>query len=528
VLLLGGWLRLDDLGGAPFVGDELNHYYAATSLTAGNGPQLPSGNEYRRGLDFTHLVRASMSIVDDPRVAARLPAALFGVLSLVLITVIGWKLGGPWAGVWAALLLAIYPEAVVQSRQTRFYTYQLFFGLIALYAGWKAIAPDEDPRLKARALWVVLASAAFIVALRVQLTTFSVITGWFFAVCVLAVREIAVHKKGAWTRTHSVAIAASGLIGGLGFMLIDPTAARQLLEQSSYVALWAGGTGGDVRSYYWFLTDAFPVLVALAPASFLAVGLRRTWLGVYLLLWFAVPLTAHTFLFPWKAERYVLLAVPGLLLATAIAVAAGCRVLSERVARIFRVHFRSLGAGRAARIGWGAVLVVASFPVLTSRALNRSLDHPTSQPVRDWSAAGRIIAEAGLDTVPLGSSQGLVALHNWQRLDFVVGVDFLEGWGDEPYLRPPGSPDWYSGVPVLTLPASIRPSFPRARAFAIAVDRARWDYGNIAPELREALLNEGENLCDETCGHLLLFRWIPAVEDASPPPSDKASREAPG
>lgn len=515
VLLFGSWLRLADLGDAPFVGDELNHYYAATSLAAGHGPELPSGNEYRRALDFTHLVRASVALVDDPRTGARLPAALLGILSLFLIGFIGWKWGGPWAGVWAALLLSIYPEAVVQSRQTRFYTYQLCFGLIALYAGWRAIAPHGEARLRARALWGGVAAISFGLALRVQPTTFSVIAGWFSAVCILAVREVVVHKRRACTRTHSVAIAAAGLVGLAAVALLEPPGVQRLMERSSYVALWAGGTAGDVRSYYWYLTDAFPVAVALAPISFLAVAFRRPWLGVYLLLWFTVPLVLHTFLLPWKAERYVLAAVPGLLVATAVAAAAGCRVLSERTARTFRSRYGSPGGTGATRIGWVTVLVVASFPVLTSRALNDSLEHPTSQPIRHWSAAARIITEAGLDQAPLGSSQGLAALYYWPRLDFVVGADFLEGRGGEPGVRPVGSPDWYSGRPVLTLPTSIRAFFPGAHVFAIAIDRARWEYGNIAPELREALLSEGENLCDDTCGHLLLFRWIPAAEDTS-------------
>lgn len=527
VLLFGGWLRLADLDGAPFIGDELNHYYAATALAAGNGPQLPSGNEYRRALDFTRLVSASMAVVEDPRTAARLPAALAGILSLALIAVIGWRLGGPWTGVWATLLLAIYPEAVVQSRQARFYTYQLCFGLIALYAGWKAIVPDEEPRLKTRAVWFVSAAVAFLIALRVQLTTFSVIAGWFSAVCLMAVREIVVHKKRSWTSTGSVAIAALGLVGGLGMLAANPSAVAELLRRAGYVALWAEGAAGDVRSYYWHLKDAFPLLVALAPVSFLAVALKRPWLGVYLLAWFAVPLAVHTFLLPWKAERYVFLAVPGLLLATAIAIAAGCSALSHRIASTLRRQLPSVGERPARHLGWVTVLAVASFPVLTSNAFTESLSHPTSQPVRYWSAAGRIIAEAGLDTVPLGSSQGLTALYDWPRLDFVVGVDFLEGRGGEPRLRPAGSPDWYSGIPVLTEPASIRSWFPQARTFAIAVDRGRWDYGNIDPQLRAALLNEGENLCDDSCGHLLLFRWTPSAEAVASPLDDAASPGTP-
>ncbi len=524
VLLFGGWVRFADLGGAPFFGDELDHYYAATALAEGEGPQLPSGNAYRRALDFTHLVRAGLGVVDDPRVGARLPAAVLGFASLVLIALIGWKWGGPWAGVWAALLLAIYPEAIVQSRQTRFYTYQLCFGLIALYSGWKAVAPDEDPRLKARAVWAVSAFAAFAIALRVQPTTLSVMAGWYSAVCVLAVRDLSVHGKRAGTRTHSVALAGLGVSGVVLLALVQPSTIQGMLERSSYVALWAEGARADVRSYYWHLSEAFPVLVAFAPASFLAVLLRRPWLGVYLFLWFVVPLTAHTFLFPWKAERYVLLAIPGLLLATAIAASAACRLFSAQVARILRERVPTLGQDRATRISWGVILLAASLAVLTSRAFNDSLDRPTSQPIRNWDEAWRIMAREGLDTVPVGSSQALVALHNWGRVDFNVGIDFLESRGAGERVRPEGSADWYSGVPVLTLPASIRSSFPRATVFAIAIDRGRWNHGNIAPQLRETLQREGESLCGEACGDLLLFRWVPPTEDTPEPANDEGSR----
>ena len=60
VILGGGYVRFADLGRREFISDELLHYYPAQAIERGEEPVLPSGLEYRRGIDYTRLVRIAL------------------------------------------------------------------------------------------------------------------------------------------------------------------------------------------------------------------------------------------------------------------------------------------------------------------------------------------------------------------------------------------------------------------------------------------------------------------------------------
>ncbi len=524
IVIGGAVLRLAELGRAEFIGDELDHYYAALSLSDDGAPLLPSGNEYRRGIDITRLAGVSVGLVSDPELGARLPSALFGILAIVLFAWIAWKIAGPWAAVWAALFLAIYPEAVIQSRQVRFYGYQLCYGLVAMYAGWRVLDPESGSSLSRRLGWTALVALAFAAAVRVQVTTFSVLVGWGSAVAVMAGRDLVREGRRAWGRSLPVWLTAAGLAGALGLVVLAPATVVRLAGLATHQPLWTGG-GGDVRAYYWAFSGAFPVLLALAPVTFLVVAIRRPWLAVFLGLWFVVPVALHSFLLPWKAERYVFLATPALLLVSAIAAATGATAL----ARLLEARLTSpLGRRRAAWVARTAVFLAAGFALATSPAFNRSRDLPHPHAPTDWVEAYEILRSEGLESATLGASQPLVSLFYWGRVDFVVGTDFLEAHNGEedPGARPSeGSPDWYGGIPVLTRPESIRRRHPDAATFAIGIETNRWEHGNIAPELRSTLEAEGEELCRGACGALLLYRWSPGGAD---PPSGARRPDADG
>lgn len=524
-VLLGGALRLAELGEPHFVGDELDHYYAATALARGEGPTLPSGIEYGRGIELTRMVRVTTSLIDDPELAARLPSAAFGTLAVVLIGLIGWRLGGPWTGVWAALLLAIYPEAVVQSRQTRFYTLQLCLGLVALYAGFRATDPAAPREGARKAIWAGVAVLAFLAALRVQLTTFSVIAAWGLWVLVCAAVELGRSGWRAAPRSVPVVLAALGGAAAFGVLLFAGGWVGSLTRVAGHVPAWAGD-GGDVRVYYWALSTSFPILLGLAPVSYVAVAVRARWLALYLFLWFAVPVAIHSLLLPWKAERYVLLAIPALLLASAIAAGTGASALRRRLAAALeRPEAPDRAGGRARAASAALVTLIALFAIATSRAFNESRRLPGPHEPKDWTRAFELVRAHGAGMAPIGASQPLTALFYGGRVDFVVGVDFLELPGTDS-LREEGAPDWYAGLPVLTRPGSIRARFSEADTVALVIERSRWEHGNIAPELRAVLPEEATEVCRDRCGALYLFLWSPST--ASPEGTTSTNVETAG
>jgi hypothetical protein len=512
--LLGGtYVRLVDLGDANFNGDELDHYYAASSLLAGDGPVLPSGNEYTRGMATTLLVSLTMGIGDDPELAARFPTALLGVLNLLLLAFVAWRMAGAWPAAVSVLLFAIYPEAIVQSRMVRFYTLQLDLGILAMFTGWMAVkdagaTTSVGPFDIWRAwLWGAVTLILFWLAARLQATTLSVALGWVGAVAVAGVADFVAHGRKVSRRSFPMqftAIAAvAGVLAGLAFR----ESIRRYAELSQYVGAWSGP--GSKLAYYYMLSADFPLIVALMPLIFVATAIRNLRLGAYLTLWFSIPVLLHSLLFPWKGERYILLALPALFIAAGVAatMAGGAlyRWLNGRIAALGREPW----AGRSRALATGVVASAGLFALVTQHAFNEARRIPPIPKPIDWEAAAMLIEEwPGSEDMPLGTSIALPALYYWERADFVVGTDFFEA--AEKDREPPsrqGAPDWYGGVPMLTRPAAIRAYFPSATAIMVGIDTDRWAFNNIDPELRRTLSREAEEICQGRCGDFLLFVW---------------------
>ncbi len=66
--------------------------------------------------------------------AARVVTALFGVLSVGAVSLLGWRLAGPWVGLGAALFLAVSPLEVQVAHNVRPDTALAAFALLALLA----------------------------------------------------------------------------------------------------------------------------------------------------------------------------------------------------------------------------------------------------------------------------------------------------------------------------------------------------------------------------------------------------------
>lgn len=513
IVTAGAYVRFVQLDRANFNGDELDHYYAARSIESGGPPLLPSGSVYARSIDFTRMVGFSLRYVEPPELATRLPSTLFGLLSLVLIAAIAWRIAGPWAAVWATALLAIFPEAIVQSRMTRFYTYQLCCGLIALYTGWRSlegVGTRDDPTVaewRRAWLWGLVTVVAFYLGTRVQLTTLSVAAAWCVAVIIGAGADLVKRGLHAWRRSFPIQAAAVILTCAVVAMLASPSTVAHAVARSQYVGAWSGP--GRALAYYYALSNDLPLIVSLLPLIYLVVIFKNPRLGLYLGIWFAVPLLLHSWVFPWKGIRYILLTLPAMFIATAIAAETAYGATRRWLdARLREGGWPEPRARGSSALG---VALIAGFVILTTNAFNSARRIPDIPKPIDWKAAAAIIDSLQqAPNVRIGSSMALPALYYWGSVDFVVGTDFLKqpraGTGVVE-IHPQGTPDWYSGAPTLTEPAAIRRHFPDAPQFIVGVDTDRWKFGNIEQSLRDALIAEGVELCRGRCGDLLLYLW---------------------
>ncbi len=524
VLAWGCYLRLANLGLNTLASDEMNHYFVGQALQHDRGPILPSGARYTRGIEYSALVSRTLPRFDVPEIAVRLPSAIIGSLALILFAAVAWAMGGPWTAVFATILFAIYPEALRLSRFGRFYTLQMLAGMIAMYAGWRLIrTPLYSDVLTRRRLqrdwgWAVLAGLAFAYATSVQVTTLSVVAGFGLFLAWVGLGDLGRLKVAAWKYSVPLQLTVAGVVIALGLVVFKLRLLEELFWRARAIPMWARLSeegAGPMAAYYRALSNHFPLVVSLIPLIFLVAIARHPRTGGMLLAWFGVPLLLHSVVFGWKSERYVLVAVPALLIAAGIAAAAAMDELTKYFARQVENHPR-LRSSRTLLPGLVTTIVLTAT-IVTQPAFNESRRSIHERRSAGWLESRSLIAaDPALSSLPLGSASPLGALHYWGRLDFTVQQALLESWTrdttghdlDRPFLlKAVGSRDVYAGRPTLTTPDAIRERFSRDEAVLIGIDQKYVTFHNIDPKLLQALGTEAEELCKGQCGSMLLYRW---------------------
>lgn len=529
----GSWIRFAHLGSAELTVDELDHYYAARGIIETGKPVLPSGRYYGRGIEYTRLVQHSLSLTEQPAIALRAPSAILGVLGLVLFATIAWAIAGPWAAFVATFLLAIYPEHIHQSRNARFYTMQLVFALLAMYAAWRVIARSTMSEGLSPAdrrgtwAWAAVGIAAFAIAAKIQVVSVSILLGWVCALALVAVWTLRSRGRSAWRASVPVQLVGVGLVGAV-LLLLVPAFATELLARSTGIPYWARTTPAPPLIYVRWLAESLPVVTVLSVLSFPVVLMRRPWLGVFLLCWFAVPLAIHIAL-PFRQERYVLAAVPALFLATGVAAAVLFGALRQWARALLEARAVRRGAGGRSWLADAAatasVVLVGAVAVVSMPAARYALD-PDRAVMVSWRPARDVLEEIPRgSTLPVGSTSPLAALFYLGRVDFVVSKSSLESWVERGQsgpdgttarrsgyeMRPEGAPDFYTGAQVLTTRAAIARRYGAGDTVLVVIERRFITFGNLDTALEAELSAHAEELCDGRCGEILLYRWVPNV-----------------
>lgn len=518
LLAFGSYIRLANLGHGDFGVDELYQVFAAHSIARGEGPILPSGEPYLRGLDVTHLVRHSFDAFGTSEFVARLPSAAFGVLALFLFAAVLWSIGGAWIAVAGTALLAIYPEGVAQSRALRFYTYQLTLGVLAFYTGWRAVrdagraeTPGRDTVVRQWG-WAGATLIILLLAARVQVVSLSVLAGWLSIVALAAAADLVRRGRTAWRRSMPVQMIVTAIGVGLLLLVFASDLVGSLLRRARSVPAWVIEEGGmKTLSYYYGLVETFPLLVALLPLILLAAVARRPRLGTYAVIWFGVPLFLHTFYLAWKGARFVMVPMLGLFVASAIAIAWAGEALFTRL----RARTSTVSRGRmsAQAVAGGVVAIAALSAFVTQPAFNRSRKMVNAGTER-WTATAQIIRSMPeLEGIPYAHRRPLHPAYYWGRIDFIVGERRLaeaterrDGEWEIQY-NPVGSLDRTSGVPVLPTPESIREAYGAVGAVLIGAEEQNGRLPGLTAALTTTLKDEAEELCRGRCGNTRLYLW---------------------
>jgi 4-amino-4-deoxy-L-arabinose transferase-like glycosyltransferase len=141
-LLLGFALRLRyALGAEPFV-DEPTTLLVAQAIARSGLPTLPSGLFYGNDLPFSYLVGGLVALFGPHLLVLRLLSVAASTATIGLVYLVGRRLGSAWVGLWAGLLLAVDPLAIIWGGRARAYA---LLALLVFLAAWLFYAGTASP-----------------------------------------------------------------------------------------------------------------------------------------------------------------------------------------------------------------------------------------------------------------------------------------------------------------------------------------------------------------------------------------------
>lgn len=319
IVLAGLGVRLHGFADASFAHDEASLARFSQGIIRKGLPYVIMGS-YTRWLTTYELVTYPLALFSwlfGPSVSAfRLPALIFGVLTIGLIGWVGYRMADRRTGVLAALIYAFLPSAIAWSRDGFYPSQECFFALLTFWLFYEAI---RDPkRLDDRYLkWSAL---AFL------LTYFSWEGSGFILVSLFISMLVMRWESFDWLRDRTVWRWAAVVVT----VIIVQLCVRQLVMLPDYL-----GIGYDLSEVSTpalvfqnrILFKPFYYLAALCGAEN-RVGLsviallgtlaarKRPYL-LYVLLTFATLEVCYTTLLPNYAPRYYFQAQPLLVLAAA-------------------------------------------------------------------------------------------------------------------------------------------------------------------------------------------------------------------
>ncbi|KAF5423986.1 MAG: 4-amino-4-deoxy-L-arabinose transferase [Candidatus Methanocomedens sp.] len=139
ILLIGGFLRLWNLGKLSLWGDEGTVYIAAKNILLSGIPYLETGPFYSRDYPHLYITAASLAIIGKNEFALRLPSAIFGVFLIFIIYFLTKKvLVNKQTALLAAGIIATHPWMVEYSRVSRSYIMMVLLLYFSIFYFYKA------------------------------------------------------------------------------------------------------------------------------------------------------------------------------------------------------------------------------------------------------------------------------------------------------------------------------------------------------------------------------------------------------
>ena len=343
------------------------------------------------------IANALLAPFGEPALRMNLLSAItLGAAAALTVVLVRALTGRTLVAAAAGLLLALtpIPWRVGSFADPHMLHLALVAAILVLLVGWESRTRDGRPDADR---WLVAAAAVYGVALGNQALTILLAPG--IALFILAV------DRGAWLRRALVARCAAALFGVTVLVYLELPIRAAMGAPLVYghpdtwggfwyvvLALQFGGSlsgpfsdlAGKAGALAGLATAQFGVLVALVPASFLVVAVRRpryallTGTSLVLMCWFAASYTNA------DIERYYL--GPILIAITWLAIAAAA-VVDAVAAQLFADDDDPGARPAAVRIIASAVMgiVLVGPAVLAAPATRSVVDQSADTRAGDWS-----------------------------------------------------------------------------------------------------------------------------------------------
>ncbi len=408
LILVGFGFRATQLGAEGLSEDELNKLravedYRANGLTAANGehPML-----MKAMLTFSivvaeqwnqlSLVQTHPSLNISTEMALRLPGALFGALTSLLIFLVMSELFGTEIGLIAAALWAIDPSGISFNRIAKEDTFFLFFFLLAnvFWVRGQRIAESSIGKAEpyywatAAAFGAMIASKYLVYFLAISVSYYYIFQGipatrwrmgkrkWliFFAImgATFLILNPTILLPGTW---HEMRVfAGEKRIGHDGYEFMGTLYRNQ-------VTLWFKGSPWYFYYVFMGVKLSLPVVAAFLvglPLLFRKrLGDGRFLLLFWLFFWF-MPFTVMG----GKFTRYFTIALPVVLMTAAIGIHFIAQTLSRFVSRKF--ENQRLGAYARALV----IILALVFPAIAAASVMPHYRLYTNVLGGGWERAG--------------------------------------------------------------------------------------------------------------------------------------------
>jgi hypothetical protein len=364
VLVLAGWcLRIAGLGTEGLSEDELNKLQAVSDyrehgLTSANG---------EHPLLMKALLTGSLVLADkwnstslgshhaiSTETALRLPSVVFGALTSILIYLLATELFGAEVGLIAAALWAFDPSAIGFNRMAKEDTFLLFFFLLAnvFWLRGQRIAESQSNLRAVKYYWATAVAFGAMLASKYLPQLISITIGYYWAFqaipetrwrlgkkrmlmffVMMGVVFLALNPPILWPATwrQMGLFAGQKLIGHDGYEFMGQLYSHRMTD-------WLNGT--PWYFYHVFVAVKLPLLTFAGFLVGLPLLFRRK-LGdgrYFIILWLFLWMMTFCFV-GGKFTRYFTVALPAVLITSAIGIQFAGHWISQRLSTVLSVQW---------------------------------------------------------------------------------------------------------------------------------------------------------------------------------------------